>query len=120
MTHPSTPRAENTTDDDPEPPPTATSTSPPVILVSDAAGVRTITLNRPAAFNSFNLALKGALLAALDDAATEPTVRAVVITGAGRAFCAGQDLKEHLALVSPGIRGWRRRCRSSTTRWSSR
>jgi len=84
----------------PEPPSAATSSAEPVILVTDSAAVRTITLNRPTAFNSFNLALKGALLAALADAATEPTVRAVVITGAGRAFCAGQDLKEHLALVS--------------------
>ena len=82
--------------------PPSTVTAAPVVLVADSVGVRTITLNRPAAFNSFNLALKGALLAALDDAATEPTVRAVVITGAGRAFCAGQDLKEHLALVSAG------------------
>jgi len=83
-----------------EPPLDQPSTAPPVILVSDTAGVRTLTMNRPAAFNSFDLELKGALLAALRDAATERAVRAVVITGAGRAFCAGQDLKEHLALVS--------------------
>ena len=90
-------------------------------LVADAGGVRTLTLNRPAAFNSFNLELKSALLAALADAAAEPSVRAVVITGAGRAFCAGQDLKEHLALVV-GRRsaGRRRPSPSSTTRWSSR
>ena len=79
-----------------ETPPTAQD----VVLVSNTAGVRTITLNRPAAFNSFNLELKGKLLIALADAADDPAVRAVVITGAGRAFCAGQDLKEHLALVS--------------------
>jgi 2-(1,2-epoxy-1,2-dihydrophenyl)acetyl-CoA isomerase len=84
----------------PEPPSDPTPGAEPVVLVTDAAGVRTLTLNRPAAFNSFNVALKGALLAALDAAAREPGVRAVVITGAGRAFCAGQDLKEHLALVS--------------------
>jgi 2-(1,2-epoxy-1,2-dihydrophenyl)acetyl-CoA isomerase len=83
-----------------EPQSDPSSADSPVVLVSDSAAVRTLTLNRPAAFNSFNLELKGALLAALRDAATEPTVRAVVITGAGRAFCAGQDLKEHLALVS--------------------
>jgi 2-(1,2-epoxy-1,2-dihydrophenyl)acetyl-CoA isomerase len=80
--------------------PEPVSSAAPVVLISDVAGVRTLTLNRPAAFNSFNLELKGALLAALGDAASEPAVRAVVITGAGRAFCAGQDLKEHLALVS--------------------
>jgi 2-(1,2-epoxy-1,2-dihydrophenyl)acetyl-CoA isomerase len=83
-----------------EPPSTAPSGVGQVVLVSDAAGVRTITLNRPTAFNSFNLELKGALLAALNAASADPTVRAVVITGAGRAFCAGQDLKEHLLLVS--------------------
>jgi 2-(1,2-epoxy-1,2-dihydrophenyl)acetyl-CoA isomerase len=72
------------------------------ILVSDRGGVRTVTLNRPAAYNSFNIELKRALLAALATAAAEQSVRAVVITGAGRAFCAGQDLKEHLALVTAG------------------
>ena len=74
-------------------------TAQPPVLVTDHGAVRTVTLNRPTAFNSFDLALKGALLAALD-AAADPSVRAVVITGAGRAFCAGQDLKEHLALVA--------------------
>jgi len=69
------------------------------VLVTDRGAVRTVTLNRPAAFNSFDLALKQALLTALADAA-DPAIRAVVITGAGRAFCAGQDLKEHLALVA--------------------
>ena len=68
--------------------------------MSDRGGVRTVTLNRPAAYNSFNIELKSALLAALADAAAQESVRAVVITGAGRAFCAGQDLKEHLALVT--------------------
>ena len=82
------------------PPPAADSAPADPVVVTDDGAVRTITLNRPEAFNSFNLALKSALLAALDDAATDPWVRALVITGAGRAFCAGQDLKEHLALVA--------------------
>jgi 2-(1,2-epoxy-1,2-dihydrophenyl)acetyl-CoA isomerase len=72
------------------------------VVVTDAGAVRTLTLNRPAASNSFNLALKSALLATLADAAADPSVRALVITGAGRAFCAGQDIKEHRALVSAG------------------
>lgn len=76
-------------------------TAEPPVLVTDRGAVRTLTLNRPSAFNSFDLALKGALLTALDVAA-DRSVRAVVITGAGRAFCAGQDLKEHLALVGAG------------------
>lgn len=74
----------------------------PDLLVDDAGAVRTLTLNRPAAFNSFTLSLKAALLAALADAASTATVRALVITGRGRAFCAGQDLKEHQALVAAG------------------
>src|SRR6476646_8219572 len=72
------------------------------LLVTGDAGVRILTLNRPAAFNSFNLALKDALLSSLQDAAADDSVRAVVLTGAGRAFCAGQDLKEHLELVKAG------------------
>jgi len=78
------------------------STAEPSVLVSDVGAVRTVTLNRPAAFNSFDLAMKAALLDALAAATDDPNVRAVVITGAGRAFCAGQDLKEHLALVAAG------------------
>ncbi len=92
----------------PDIPPTAPATqaAPPqtvltdTTLVADGAAVRTVTLNRPAAFNSFTLAMKDELLAAIADAAADPVVRAVVITGNGRAFCAGQDLKEHLALVA--------------------
>jgi len=85
-------------------PVTSGPTDPPddPVTVADDGAVRTLTLNRPAVFNSFDLALKVALLAALDRASTDPAVRVVVITGAGRAFCAGQDLKEHLALVTAG------------------
>lgn len=71
----------------------------PPLLIADLDGVRTLTFNRPAAFNSFDLALKDALLVALQETAATESVRAVVITGAGRAFCAGQDLKQHLELV---------------------
>jgi 2-(1,2-epoxy-1,2-dihydrophenyl)acetyl-CoA isomerase len=69
------------------------------LLIDDADGVRTLTLNRPAAYNSFTLRLKEDLLAALREAAADGAVRAVVLTGAGKAFCAGQDLKEHVALL---------------------
>jgi 2-(1,2-epoxy-1,2-dihydrophenyl)acetyl-CoA isomerase len=61
------------------------------------SGVVTITLDRPAALNSLEAGLKADLLAALRDAGRDPAVRVVVLTGAGRAFCAGQDLKERLA-----------------------
>lgn len=74
----------------------------PVLLVEDESGVRTLTLNRPAAYNSLTVQLKEALLAALRAAAADDAVRAVVLTGAGRAFCAGQDLKEHVALLTAG------------------
>ncbi len=59
-------------------------------------GVATITLNRPDALNSLEATLKGELLRAFRDAARDPAVRVVILTGAGRAFCAGQDLKERL------------------------
>ena len=67
------------------------STDDAPVLTATANGVRTITLNRPAAFNSFDLAMKGALLEALAGAADDPAVRAVVITGRGRGFCSGGD-----------------------------
>ena len=72
------------------------------LQIGTAGGVRTLTLNRPGSYNALNLELKGALLSALTEAAEQESVRAVVISGAGRAFCAGQDLKEHLQLVQSG------------------
>jgi 2-(1,2-epoxy-1,2-dihydrophenyl)acetyl-CoA isomerase len=72
------------------------------LLVHDEGAVRTLTLYRPNAFNAFDSTLKPVLLAAVREAASDPAVRAVVITGSGRAFCAGQDLKEHLQLVKSG------------------
>jgi 2-(1,2-epoxy-1,2-dihydrophenyl)acetyl-CoA isomerase len=62
--------------------------------VADA--VATITLDRPDALNSLTVALKTDLLAAFVAVARDRGVRAVVLTGAGRAFCAGQDLRERL------------------------
>ena len=65
----------------------------PLVLVAQLAAVRTLTLNRPQALNSFTTAMHAELLAALEAAAADVGVRCVVITGAGRAFCAGADLK---------------------------
>ena len=64
------------------------------VLAATAGGVLTLTLNRPDALNSFTVEMKEGLLAALKDAARNKEVRVVVLTGAGRAFSAGQDLKE--------------------------
>ena len=62
--------------------------------VADA--IATITLDRPEALNALTIPMKTELLAALGAVARDRAVRAVVLTGAGRAFCAGQDLKERL------------------------
>ncbi|HZM82079.1 MAG TPA: enoyl-CoA hydratase-related protein [Candidatus Limnocylindrales bacterium] len=65
-------------------------------------GVATITLNRPESLNSLNTELKQELAAALRDVSADSAVRAVVLTGAGRAFCVGQDLREHVASLEGG------------------
>lgn len=61
---------------------------------ADHGAVRVLTLNRPQALNSFTRAMHAELLPALDAAAADDRVRCVVITGAGRGFCAGQDLND--------------------------
>lgn len=66
----------------------------PTIRMTVANGVATIVLNRPDVLNSFTRAMGAEMQAALDDGASREDVRAVLITGAGRAFCAGQDLAE--------------------------
>ncbi|WP_088286163.1 enoyl-CoA hydratase-related protein [Ideonella sp. A 288] len=68
--------------------------SEPLVLITTDGPVRTLTLNRPAALNSFTGAMHGELLPALEAAAGDAAVRCVVITGAGRGFCAGQDLND--------------------------
>lgn len=75
-------------------------TADPVLLTRRDGAVLTLTLNRPQAMNSFDGALHDALMAALKDAAADATVRCVVLTGAGRGFCAGQDLSD--PAVAPG------------------
>ncbi|MGZ4033937.1 MAG: enoyl-CoA hydratase-related protein [Bacteroidia bacterium] len=62
-----------------------------------------ITLNRPDKFNSFNREMALELQAALDRAAGDKTIRAVYLTGEGKAFCAGQDLSEAMDANGPGI-----------------
>jgi len=65
-------------------------------------GVATIQLNRPDAMNSLDIATKEVLLETVRQAADDPQVRCVVLTGTGRAFCTGQDLKEHIQLLESG------------------
>jgi enoyl-CoA hydratase/carnithine racemase len=69
-------------------------TNEPLLLRQDAGGVVTLTLNRPAQFNSLSRELLAELQAELDRIARDPQARVVVIAGAGKAFCAGHDLKE--------------------------
>ena len=64
------------------------------IITSISNGVCELKLNRPDVFNSFNRAMALELQNALDNCATDDSIRAVVITGEGKAFCAGQDLAE--------------------------
>lgn len=75
--------------------------SPPVRLERDA-GVAVITLDRPDVLNAFDEAATAALATVLTEVAADPAVRAVVITGAGRAFSAGQDLRDRVAALDGG------------------
>jgi 2-(1,2-epoxy-1,2-dihydrophenyl)acetyl-CoA isomerase len=66
------------------------------LLVDRDGAVVTLTLNRPDALNALDVPLKLALRGAVDEIRTDHGVRAVVLAGAGRAFCVGQDLREHI------------------------
>jgi 2-(1,2-epoxy-1,2-dihydrophenyl)acetyl-CoA isomerase len=64
------------------------------VLVATVGGICTVTLNRPKSLNSFTASMHRQLLAVLTAAAADPAVCCVVLTGAGRGFCAGQDLSD--------------------------
>jgi 2-(1,2-epoxy-1,2-dihydrophenyl)acetyl-CoA isomerase len=72
------------------------------VLLDTSEGVATVTLNRPQALNSLTLELKEALQETVRRVAADPAARAVLLTGAGRGFCAGQDLREHADLLQAG------------------
>src|SRR5690242_16224433 len=67
------------------------------VLSETRAGYRVITLNRPDKLNAFNEAMHQALRKAIEDAKADESCRALLITGAGRGFCTGQDLGDRLA-----------------------
>src|SRR3954466_8057525 len=66
----------------------------PPILVSREGAILSLTLNRPDKLNAFNPEMHTLLREALEEARDEAAVRAVLLTGSGRGFCAGQDLSE--------------------------
>lgn len=68
--------------------------SEPVLLAEKNDGILTLTLNRPQAMNALSRTLRDAIVDAFTKAARDPDVGVVILTGAGRAFCAGIDLKE--------------------------
>ena len=76
-----------------------TESTPPPVLLDVADGVATVRLNRPDAMNSLDVATKELLRDTLQQVAADDAVRCVVLTGSGRAFCVGQDLKEHVKLL---------------------
>jgi enoyl-CoA hydratase/carnithine racemase len=75
----------------------------PDLLYEKADHVGVITLNRPARMNAISVAMLESLGAALDDADRDGEVRAIIITGAGRGFCSGLDIKD--AMAGKGIGG---------------
>ncbi|MDQ3108905.1 MAG: enoyl-CoA hydratase-related protein [Bacteroidota bacterium] len=77
--------------------------STPTILTETQGHVAIIKLNRPDKFHSFNREMALGLQAALDEAAADDNIRAILLTASGKAFCAGQDLGEAIDESGPGI-----------------
>ena len=73
-----------------------------LVVLAEADGVATMVLNRPDKLNAFDLEMREQFIAAIDTVATSPTVRVLVITGAGRAFCAGGDVAFMVRLKQQG------------------
>ena len=82
-----------------------TETSTDSILYEERGAIAVVTLNRPAALNSFTREMHQSLRRALDRAEAAPHIRALVLTGAGRGFCAGLDLSELDFTPGPGKLG---------------
>jgi len=77
-----------------------------VLVERDPAGYALITLNRPEKLNALSIELRGELVAALAELRRDPAVRVLILTGAGRAFCAGLDLNELSTGVSNSARAF--------------
>ena len=82
--------------------PAATSDAAPVLTREDRDGVTTLCLNRPLQFNALSEELLAALQKAFDSLADEPSLRCVVLAAAGKAFCAGHDLRQMRATPTAG------------------
>ena len=103
-----------------------------LVLAEIRAGYRVLTLNRPDRLNSFSAAMHQALMAALIEAEADTHCRALVLTGAGRGFCAGQDLSDRHGDAGPRLRTSSRHhratlqsaacasCAACRCRWSAR
>src|SRR5688500_4963662 len=75
---------------------------PETVLLQRTGAVAVLTLNRPEGMNALTVEMKVALLEAVAAVRADDQVRALVLTGTGRAFCVGQDLREHAALLEAG------------------
>jgi len=73
------------------------------LIYEDAGGIATITLNRPQAMNAISLPMLESISAALRDADADSSVRVIVLTGSGRGFCAGLDLKEMFGTATDAL-----------------
>ena len=87
------------------------------ILLTTESGIATLTLNRPKVRNAIDDAMRGEMIAALEAVAADPAIKALVVTGAGTAFCAGGDVRGMKnRLEAPpeevAINGWRRQART--------
>jgi len=65
-----------------------------VLLIEKSNGIATVTLNRPASMNALSKELRTALSSAYQDINSDPDIRVIILTGAGKSFCGGLDLKE--------------------------
>jgi enoyl-CoA hydratase/carnithine racemase len=92
-------------------------TDEPAILLTTTDGIATLRINRPARRNAIDDATRGLMIEALEHAASDPAIRALVITGTGSAFCAGGDvsgMQQRLSAAPEEIafNGWRRQART--------